>query len=308
MGVYDITGNALASGGAFISVKDFGAKGDGATNDSSAIQRAFDSVRTTGGTIYFPEGTYKLETAVQFYSNTVLLFEMGAVLTQGAAINNLLRSFCDPTWTEYNGTHDVIICGATFDGGDYTTNNTLVGVAHARNITLINCAFINAYGAWHDLEINSSSNVKVINCVFEGARKNSDRGELIQLDSAYDSSAYPWNINSDNTVCEEIEISGCEFSDSMASAIGQHSSSVHNFVKIHDNHFSDITASRGTICLTGAINVDIYNNSFDTCATGIGAGDTTWFAHGNRFVDVTTAINSNYIVAHNNMINGTYTE
>ncbi len=307
MGVFDINGNAISTGGAFISVKDFGATGNGTANDSTAIQRAFDSVRVTGGVIYFPEGSYNLETAVQFYSNTILLFELGAVLIQGASINNLMRSFCDSSWTEYNGTHDVIICGATFDGTDYTTNNTLVGLAHCKNIVFENCTFRNAYGEWHDLEINSSYNVKVINCIFEGARKTTERSELIQIDSAYDSSAYPWNINSDNTVCEDIEISGCLFYNSMAPGIGQHSSSVHDFVKIHDNHFRDITTARGAVSLSGAINVDIYNNSFDTCACGVGSGDTTWFIHGNRFVDVTTAISSNSGVSHSNMINGTYT-
>jgi hypothetical protein len=38
----------------FVSVKDFGATGDGSTNDTAAIQAAFNA----GGNIYFPPGTY----------------------------------------------------------------------------------------------------------------------------------------------------------------------------------------------------------------------------------------------------------
>lgn len=51
--------------GARVNVKDFGAKGDGVTNDSVAIQAAIDSLDTdndytTGGVVYFPVGRYKI--------------------------------------------------------------------------------------------------------------------------------------------------------------------------------------------------------------------------------------------------------
>jgi hypothetical protein len=42
-----------------ISVKDFGAKGDGITNDSVACQNAWNAIAAQGGgTLYFPTGTY----------------------------------------------------------------------------------------------------------------------------------------------------------------------------------------------------------------------------------------------------------
>jgi len=45
--------------GAYINVKDFGATGDGVTNDTVAIQAAFDSA-SDGGVIYFPSGEYRI--------------------------------------------------------------------------------------------------------------------------------------------------------------------------------------------------------------------------------------------------------
>jgi hypothetical protein len=45
-----------------LSVKDFGATGDGATNDTTAVQAAITAAATTGKIVYFPAGTYKVTT------------------------------------------------------------------------------------------------------------------------------------------------------------------------------------------------------------------------------------------------------
>lgn len=55
-----------------VSVKDFGAKGDGTTDDSSSIQAAIDSL-AQGGRVYFPNGTYKVNTALNITKSNVLL-------------------------------------------------------------------------------------------------------------------------------------------------------------------------------------------------------------------------------------------
>jgi len=41
-----------------VSVKDFGAVGDGVTDDTTFIQAAIDSLPATGGTVFIPAGTY----------------------------------------------------------------------------------------------------------------------------------------------------------------------------------------------------------------------------------------------------------
>ena len=46
-----------------ISVEDFGALGDGVTDDAPAIQATIDSLPQTGGTVYVPAGTYMLGTS-----------------------------------------------------------------------------------------------------------------------------------------------------------------------------------------------------------------------------------------------------
>src|SRR5215470_5162615 len=44
--------------GSVYNVMDFGAKGDGKTPDSEAIQKALDAAGAVSGTVYFPSGRY----------------------------------------------------------------------------------------------------------------------------------------------------------------------------------------------------------------------------------------------------------
>ena len=44
-----------------VSVKDFGAVGDGVTDDTLAIQAGLDALGDNGGELYFPSGTYIVE-------------------------------------------------------------------------------------------------------------------------------------------------------------------------------------------------------------------------------------------------------
>lgn len=49
-------------------VKDFGAKGDGVTDDTTAIQAAVNAAAVAGGTLYFPAGRYILTAAITWAS------------------------------------------------------------------------------------------------------------------------------------------------------------------------------------------------------------------------------------------------
>ena len=58
--------------GDVVSVKDFGAKGDGSTDDAVAIQAAIDSIQN-GGIVFFPKGTYIIGTSLGIRSNNTLV-------------------------------------------------------------------------------------------------------------------------------------------------------------------------------------------------------------------------------------------
>lgn len=318
MPVYTVGGiSAVVEASMVANVKNYGAIGDGVTDDAAAIQSALDTFSLSGGIIFFPNATYLVKSPVKFYSNQTLWFENGARLLQGAAIDNIIRSKVDSTAGGYTGIHDVLIYGGIFDGGYFTTNNSPVAFCHGQNITFENCKFINAYGKYHNLEINSSRNVKILNCEFEGSRKNNDHGELIQIDGAGLSSWYPWdNCKMDNTVSTYVEIAGCYFHDCTASpAIGNHSELAHKYIRIHDCIFDGFSIARGAMnFVLAARDIDIYNNSFINCSYGVrslnngsATAGNTYYIHDNRFIGVTSVSTVSNSVVHNNMVNGTYT-
>lgn len=65
------TGELLDKGEIVFDVKAYGAKGDGTTDDTSAIQSAIDAAHTAGGgTVWFPAATYKITAALKLFSGT----------------------------------------------------------------------------------------------------------------------------------------------------------------------------------------------------------------------------------------------
>ena len=306
MAIYDVNGNDISFlNQPFVNVLDYGAKGDGTTDDSTAIQSALDTLKNTGGLILFPKGTYVLTTALFFYSRQTLLFSGAVLKAKTSDLGNLLKSYCDTTIREFGGVHDAVIRGAILDGSAFNVNNTMLSMAHTKNILIENCQIINAFGLSHNIEINSSYGTRVKNCYFTRTGTAGGAGEMIQLDRAtsgvYGDESYP-----DGTNCKCISIYENTFIGNTANpGVGNHSGTPVT-VDIHNNIFDGFTGDRGAIDLS-ATNVNVYNNSFIDCTNGIVSEGSTHYIHDNVFVDVTTAINGTASVAHNNMINGVYT-
>src|SRR6266704_4353957 len=70
---------------AWMNVRQFGAKGDGATTDSPAINRAIDAAAAAGGgTVFFPAGVY-LSYSIRLKSNITLYLDHGATIVAANA-------------------------------------------------------------------------------------------------------------------------------------------------------------------------------------------------------------------------------
>lgn len=309
------------------NVRAYGAVGDGKTDDSGAIQDALHACHSAGGgTVVFPYGTYLINECVYYDSNMVLLFEKGATLKRGSAsLRYLLANDISNTVTGYNGTHDVRIIGATFDGNSEfckTTHNdnkcTLLNTGHAKNITIEDCTFKNG-NVWHFYEVCASENVKINDCIFDGSNyggtssQQDGYSELIQLDADYNSGsnasygATKNGTSGDLTPCKNIHIKGCKFiCNGYTNAIGNHNPQTYNHsdIRISDCIFAGGGGAGGYIDFdSSTIKVDIYNNTFDGQAVRISASNSKITVHDNRIENSTTPYIGD-LIAYCNLISG----
>lgn len=329
-----ILAKALLRAYDFRRVTDFGAKGDGETDDTMAIQSALDE----GGVVCFPAGVYRITQALKFTSNQILLMT-GATILQGAEIDNLIRNDIDALTGAYDGTHDVLIYGGTFDGGTYSTNNALLCICHAQRIVVDSCRFVNGYGRGHEIEVNSSRDITICNSQFSQARRTKGNNtESIQLDAMTAREVYPWQDEGvlDCTPCRHIKIERNVF-DVKNQGIGHHNYVAVEDVVIAGNQFvgpgSDqssrgvsipngsqvsIRGNRfeglltGVACTTYIHNSAVSDNVFENCRTGVGLYGGDNIVSGNFFVAMTsrpctimasggdqTAANNGNLVVHN---------
>lgn len=141
-------GKALAANsGDYVSVTDvaYGAKGDGSTDDSKAIQMAIDAASSAGGgTVYLPTGTYIVSTTLKLKSNVHLIgagVEAATLKLKNSANTDIL------TTANYgsNGIADASIRDVFFDGNS-ANNSSGTGIKTdgisllVENLIVLNCA------------------------------------------------------------------------------------------------------------------------------------------------------------------------
>ena len=132
------------SGVVVIDVKEFGAKGDGVTDDTLAVKNAILSLKTTGGKVFFPKGTYLLGTptaaAAGYLENYFIPLVSNLILEgEGAASvikvkDNVLSNPRDDVGNAHilagKGLKNVTIRKLTFDGNG---KNNLTPAGRIRN-------------------------------------------------------------------------------------------------------------------------------------------------------------------------------
>jgi hypothetical protein len=132
--------------GMWISAKNFGAKGDGTTNDTAAIQDALTSL-SPGGTLYIPPGTYIVSAA----AGTDAFAAIGVpsnVRIVGAGVSATYikqsGSLANKDLVSSRGNNNINIEHITFDGNNIINsgNESLLSFVFTDNISVKNCSFI----------------------------------------------------------------------------------------------------------------------------------------------------------------------
>lgn len=255
---------------------------DGVHDDTKAIQRCLDKMKD-GGTVYFPDGIYLISSCLIFYSNQHLKFSDNAVLLRAVTENEptryMLASYSEPETGGYDGTHNVVISGGILDGNSETDGKlTMINTVHCENITIKNVRFIHG-SLWHYIELNSTKNALVTDCVFDGISYTAVRenltSELIQVDAprvgtygpVYNCDEELIDFAPDDTPCTDIKIESCVFKCGGFSAIGHHGNDAHSNIEICGNIFDGFSGnserSRGFITfIEKTHDVKIYDNAF----------------------------------------------
>lgn len=199
--------------GLFYNVKatSYGAIGDGATNDGSAIQAAIDAASTAGGGIvFFPAGTYRITSAITL-KNNVSLFGAGSggtkikidhasnnavsvnagTANQAQFIKGLtveaLQSNSGKMLVVESGT--VLVLEECTIGGSLVTGKGISLANAATRVTCIGCHFVvNAANAYH---VNGTGGpFAAIRCRFVWSATNATTSSVL---------------------ADMMTISGCEF-------------------------------------------------------------------------------------------------
>jgi polygalacturonase len=109
----------------FITVKDFGAVGDGVTDDSASIQASLNFLNTEGGgTLYFPSGTYKCLSTLTGYSKTKLIGGPDVVLDFSSVTQDFSGMNADKGLMVFRGTASAEVVLAV--DAEYKTNKLQV--------------------------------------------------------------------------------------------------------------------------------------------------------------------------------------
>jgi hypothetical protein len=151
---------SAAEVGSPVSVKDYGAQGDGSTDDTSSIQAAINAVGAAGGgTVYFPSGTYKITTTLFVRYNGVTLAgdsegstTIGAgtdFVGSGGSIPNTMVQFNDHTAAGklfHLGMRDLTINSIAFTAGP-GSNPEVTCLFHANWVHYMNVERCTFYGA-----------------------------------------------------------------------------------------------------------------------------------------------------------------
>lgn len=281
-----------------INVKDFGAKGDGVTDDTESIQRAIDRVAVRGGGIvYVPAGKY-IQCNTIIIKNRVRLIGDGDWLTiiqksdgmnKDAVVSDNFDDLKDIDDQQNSPLfpRDFGIIGITFQGrylsGDVTavgnsyinTNGggiKIIGSRYTLDCTVLNQAgigvFLQAKGEFNqsDKVQNSTVRLNINTCKYECLIF--DGPADIFIDAVYAGNAGSTNVPGAGDVAVASPIYGTQnggLCDNVVFATGAEIGFLHAWGTYH---------GVGVRCLSGRLNADFIISESNQCGHFVSDGDS----------------------------------
>ena len=273
-----------------LSVKDFGATGDGTTDDTTAIQNALNA--GTGRSVYFPAGTYRISTTLLVKTKTTLIGEgMNKSIIKltsgfGAGVTAIRNEIISGTVDVYYDT-DLEFYGLTFDGNNNSTRTgELVAIAKVQNVTFSNCGFQNH--TYIALALTANSNMVVTECYFtNNGRPIPSTTSAPALWVAETVLGMPYDVRVENNYFRDNNWSAAYFMPTRGSFTNNNCvdngesaifcNNTGSYLRFENNNITGTTRSNisGSGIECGASNTVITGNTIDSCAAeGIALTDT----------------------------------
>src|SRR2546429_2196242 len=151
---------SAANHGRVFNVRDYGATGDGTTNDAPAVDRAIAAANgARGGTVAFPAGTYLAGSSIHLMSDVTLRLDAGATLLGAPTGYDVPEPNPNDAFQDFGHSHfhDAMIWGDNLKnigfvgagvidgGGHFITGNPKPGQAD-KLIALTRCAGLTVNG------------------------------------------------------------------------------------------------------------------------------------------------------------------
>ena len=201
-----------------VSVKDFGAVGDGVADDTAEIQAAINA----SGVVYIPDGTYKITSSISLKSNLLIYGNGTSSKIQISADG--VKAFSTGVSTGYSNIKisDLLINGGGQTTDIYTgykgaygvylsgTTNAIVDNVHIEKMGIVNSAnpLIDnpwgGYGIVVEARYGNIDNIRISNCVVS----NIAGGGAVYGDGIYVAGYAP----SVGTSFVDVVVSGCSVS------------------------------------------------------------------------------------------------
>jgi len=235
-----------------VSVKDFGAVGDGSTNDAAAIQNAINYVSSVGGTLTFPTGVFLCSSTLIFKNNVNYI---------GSGID---LAGVKGTVIKYTGVSDAIQINNPINSS--TAANIYISdiyvlctiqTAGKASIADVGSTFlaierVATYGNQYGVILDQSEIVRLQNCYIIAPAG----GVGVWL---VNGASHTVGANSFYT--NQITIDGCQFNTTTGVHIADDGGNTHVFT---NNNFN---AGSISCQITDTYNLLIQGNSFETATT-----------------------------------------
>lgn len=262
-----------------LSVKHFGATGNGSTDDTDAINEALEFVNTIGGaTLIFPKGIYRWTRMLTVYPNTHIKCLEGAEILRDHDGSYFINGISGESYEAYGAYGNITIEGGLWNGNvnrqSYGYN--MLNFGKAENITIKDATFKD-YSGGHVLDISGCKYVVIDNCKFIGFRPTDGRefAEAIQL-AEHTALGFEAFGPYDHSPCVDVLIQNCYFGPSGtgatygANGIGTHSAT-HNVynrdIRVVNNVFED--SYYVAVRLFKYKDCIVKGNVFRKCARGV---------------------------------------